>query len=233
MIPAFARRPAGLRRQHPGLRRLLSAGLAALAAAVALARLAPAPPQLVPVLVAAHDIAAGHRLGPDDLELAGWRPATVPSDRVASAGAAVGQVTSGPVPRGSALTATGLLGPGVLSGQPPDLLAVAVPLTDAGLATLLRRGDRVDVLAMTSRSSSAPVVTAAVVLADATGTGTASGTSPYVEASPAGSPLAAGDTAGPASGSGGTVVLGVRLSEAERLAQAEAVGALTLALHPR
>jgi hypothetical protein len=129
------------------------------------------------------------------------------------------------------MTVAGLLGPGVLSGQPPDLLAVAVPLTDAGLAPSLRRGDRVDVLATTSHSSS-PVVTAAVVLTDATGT--ASADSPYAGTSPAGAAAAGADNGGAtALGSAGTVVVGVRLWEAERLAQAEAVGALTLALHPR
>jgi pilus assembly protein CpaB len=231
VTPGLARRPAGLRRQHPGLRRLLSAGLAALATAVALTRLAPAPPQLVPVAVAARDIAAGHRLGPGDLVLAGWRPGTAPPDRIRSPDAAVGRVTSGPVPRGSPVTGAALLGPGVLAGQPPDLLAVAVPLTDAGLAPSLRRGDRVDVLATTSHSSS-PVVTAAVVLADATGT--VSADSPYAGAGPAGAVASGGDNGAPAAiGSAGTVVVGVRLWEAERLAQAEAVGALTLALHPR
>ncbi len=226
MRAARAGRPVGLRRQHPGLRRLLSAGLACLATAVALAHLAPAPPRLVPVVVAAHDIPAGHRLGPDDLARSGWRPGTEPADRFATPGGAVGRVTSGPVPRGSALTSADLLGPGVLSGQPPDVVAVAVPLADAGLATLVRRGDRVDVLA----ASSSAVVTGAVVLADASGP---AGTN--------GSAGTAGALAGGATGSGGgstggptaTVLLGVRLGEAERLAQAEAVGTLTLAVHPR
>jgi Flp pilus assembly protein CpaB len=214
---AGRRRPAALRRQRPGLRRLLSAGLACVAAAVTLHGLAPAPPAQKPVLVAARDVPAGHELGPDDLAVSGWRPGSAPSGRLAGPGTALGRVTSGPVQRGSPVTEADLLGPGVLTGQAPDLLAVAVRVTDPAVLRLVRRGDRVDVLAAATSSA---VVSAAVVLAEPP---------PDLAAD---APSGLGSGAG-VEQAGGSVVLGVRLWDAERLAHAEAVGALTLAVHPR
>jgi Flp pilus assembly protein CpaB len=231
-----AGRPTALRRQRPSLRRLLSAGLACLAVAVALRVLAPTPAAQTPVLVAAHDLPAGHQLGPDDLSVSGWRPGSGPSGRLSAPGPAVGRVTSGPVQRGSPVTEADLLGTGVLTGQPPDLLAVAVPVADGSLTRLVRRGDRVDVLAAATSSA---VVSDAVVLAEpgaadpVTGLSSGFGGAGAGTGSAGGAGGSIGGGAGLDPGGGSSVVLGVRLWDAERLAHAEASGALTLAVHPR
>ena len=200
-------RPPRLRRRPIGLRRLLSAGLAAGATAVALHLLAPAPPDQVPVLVAAHDVGAGRQLTADDLRVARWAAPTRPGAALTDASAALGRVTAGPLGRGRPVTESDLLGPGLLTGQPADLVAVPVRLAEPAAGTLLRRGDRVDVIAAASGS---PVVSAAVVLARPAG----------LQESWTGS------------SDGAVVVLGVPLEQAAELARAQAAGALAVAVRP-
>jgi Flp pilus assembly protein CpaB len=216
------RRPVQLRRQRPGLRRWLSAGIVALAVAFGLHALAPAPPAHVPVLVAARDLPAGHRLQDGDLRVAAWAPGSVPEGRRSSSAAAVGRLTAGPLPRGAPVTDAGLVGPGLLLGQPSDVLAVPVRISAGSVAGLVSRGDRVDVI---STVTSETVVAGALVLAEPAQPAAGSG---------AGLDLGAAEADGAGSGlDGDAVVLGVRLGEAQRLAHAEAVGALTIAVHPR
>lgn len=211
---------ASLRGRRLRLRRLLSAGLVAAALAAALPALAPAAPALVPVVVAARDLPAGLRLGSADLRIAGWSADTVPASAVSGArgsvGEAVGRVTSGALTRGAAVTEAGLLGPGLLSGQPAGLLAVPVRVSGAGLDGLLRRGDRVDVI---SAAAAQAVVTDVVVLAEPV-------------RGPAADDWGTAQPAGTA-GADRPVIVAVRLSQAEQLAQAEASGPLVLAVHQR
>jgi pilus assembly protein CpaB len=199
--------------------------------------MAPPPARLSPVVVAAHAIAAGHRLGPDDLAVAGWAPGTGPVDALHGVGLAAGRVASGPLARGDAVTEGDLLGPGVLTGLAPELLAVPVRVADSSTAALVRRGDRIDIL-VASGSSAAVVVSGVLVLADPDGSGSGSG-------------AAAGDGSGlglTGSGSGGSgdlsaatgstgggasLVVGLRLDDAQRLAQAQAAGPLSVAVQPR
>jgi Flp pilus assembly protein CpaB len=216
--------PVRLRRQRPGLRRLLSAGIACLAVALGLKHLAPTPPTPLPVLVAARDVAAGHRLTSGDLRVASWPPGSGPDGRLSNVAPALGRVSAGPLRRGAVVTSADLLGPGLLTGQPPDLLAVPVRLADGALGGLVGRGDRVDVI---SAVTSSTVVEDAVVLADpapgpADGGGLDLGSS---LTTPSG-----GDGSGSAAGS---VILGVPSWAAERLAHAGAVGPLTIAVRPR
>ncbi len=113
-------------------------------------------------------------------------------------------------------------------------------MSDAGLGSVVRRGDRVDVLATAGSTaagspfSTSPVVTGAVVLADPTGSAGPAAACPGSGLGGGAGSAGGGLDGGSATyGSGGSVVLGVRLWEAERLARAEAAGALTLAVHPR
>jgi pilus assembly protein CpaB len=220
--PVRAARPPTLRRRRPGVRRLLSAGLVAAAAAAGLRVLAPPPPHLVPVVVAAHDLAAGQPVERSDLAVAHWAPGSGPARATGGAAAFVGRVTARPVQRGSALTDTDLLGPGLLAGQPPDLLAVPVRLGDPTPAGLVRSGDRVDLIS----GAGAAVVSDVLVLADpAAGAGAEQGLGAL------GSGAGVADTA--AVGVGGVLVVGVVAAQAGRLAAAQAAGPLSLAVHPR
>jgi Flp pilus assembly protein CpaB len=212
-----------LRRQRIGLRRFLAAGLAAGAAAVALQTLAPGPPALAPVVVAARDVGAGHRLTADDLRVAGWAAPTRPTAALAAVSGAVGRVTAGPLDHGSPVTESNLLGPGLLTGQPAGLLAVPVRLADPAATVLVRRGDRVDVIAA---ASGVPIVTEAVVLAQVSGAADAGDGWGGIGGSSAG----LSGSSEPSSG-GAVVVLGVPVEQVSELARAQAAGALAIAVH--
>ena len=140
--------------------------------AVLLVRLPSAPPSLTgsPVLAAARDLPSGTRLTAEDVRTVRLQPP--PS------GALVrlpeNAALAAPVRRGEPLTDLRLLGPDLLAAHGPGLVAAAVRISDRSLASLVRPGDRVDVLPaleghLTAPGSSAPpsgpLVTAAPVLA--------------------------------------------------------------------
>jgi pilus assembly protein CpaB len=109
-------------------------------------RAGPAPG--VPVVVAAHDLAAGAVVGAADV-----RSALLPRDVVPSgalrAGSVEGRVVAGPVRRGEPLTDVRVLGPGLTAGlRAPDTVATPVRLADGQTAALLRTGDRIDLYAV-------------------------------------------------------------------------------------
>jgi len=124
--------------------------LAALTAVWVVIRVAASPaPATVEVVVATRDLPAGHQLRPDDLRTVSWPNDLAPAAR---AGAAVaGDVLAAPLGRGEPLTATRILGPGLLQGLPAGTVAIPLRPTDPAAAALVRPGDHVDVL------TSAPV----------------------------------------------------------------------------
>lgn len=134
---ASARR-AVLRRRRP-----LAAVLAAVAVASGIRAAAAPPPPRVGVEVAAHDLPAGAVLTAEDLVRTRFAPGSVPSGVVRDP---VGRVVAAPVRAGEPVTDVRLLGPGLL-GAYPGLTAVPVRLPDAGMARLLRVGDRIDLVA--------------------------------------------------------------------------------------
>ncbi|MGH3388636.1 MAG: RcpC/CpaB family pilus assembly protein, partial [Actinomadura sp.] len=73
-------------------------------------------------------------------------PAAAVPDGALRSGAP-GRVLAGPIRRGEPLTDARLLGAGLLDGYGPGMVATPVRIADAGVARLLRPGDRVDVLA--------------------------------------------------------------------------------------
>jgi Flp pilus assembly protein CpaB len=135
-------------------RRLLAAACAAAAVAFALPALRPAAPRGVPVLTVARDLPAGATLRPADV-----RPVTLPAaaapDGLVRSGVA-GRVLAGPMRRGEPVTDARLIGPGLLGGYGPDLVAVPVRMADAESVRLLRPGDRIDVLATAGSFDAAP-----------------------------------------------------------------------------
>jgi hypothetical protein len=130
------------------LRFVVAAGCLAIAVSATVGALRPAPPAGADVLVAAHDLPAGHTLTTADLAVV-----TVP-ERLAVAGAAasdevratlIGATTAVAVPAGLPLVPQ-VLAAGSLTG-PPGTVVAAVRLADETLAALLSAGDRVDLLA--------------------------------------------------------------------------------------
>lgn len=144
---------------------MASAGLAAAAVACAVQVLAPDPPPTRGVVVTAHDLPAGARLDDGNLRLARLPPSAVPGGAVDLAGAR-GRVLAAGARAGEVLTDARLLGPGLLTGQPPGLVGAPVRVADPAAAALVAPGDRVDVLLATEgRSAAQVVVREATVLA--------------------------------------------------------------------
>lgn len=206
-----------LRRPRPSLRLLrqgAAAGLACLALVLALrppapAAGAPVEGSTVPVAVAAADLPAGRSLTADDV-----RPAQLPADRApagvdADPAALTGRVLAAPVRAGEPITDVRLVGPGLWAAVPDGQVAAPVRLADLAVATLLRAGDRVDVLAAAGEAAAPSVELVA------------SGALVLTAPEPSG---------GTAAGDAGLLVLAVPPDTAAALAAAAATGSLTVTL---
>jgi Flp pilus assembly protein CpaB len=138
-------------------RRPLAACCAGLAVAAALQANAAPPPATTTVLVAAHDIAGGVVVRPNDLTEQQFAPDSVPSGVVAKPADAVGRTTVAPVRQGEPLTDVRLLQASLLDGY-PGLVAAPVRIGDPGAVRLLRVGDHVDVMAADPQGGTATVL---------------------------------------------------------------------------
>ncbi|GAA4699418.1 SAF domain-containing protein [Nocardioides conyzicola] len=147
-----------LRRAVLRRRRLLAGLLTAVAVAAGLHATTAKPPPQVAVLVAAHDLPAGAVLEADDVRRAAFAPGSVP-DGVADDPA--GRTLAAPMRAGEPVTDVRLVGPALTDGY-PGLVAVPVRLPDAGMAGLLRVGDRIDLVAADPQGRSAETVAAGV-----------------------------------------------------------------------
>jgi Flp pilus assembly protein CpaB len=144
-------------------RRLLAAGLAAGAVALALQAAEPAPEPTVPVVVAAAELRGGLVLTTGNLELVDMPPDLVPTGALASIEAAVGHVLAGPMRTGEPLTDIRLIGPGLLTGWGADLVATPVRVADPGVAALVQPGDHIDLYATPATGLGPAAVVAAQV----------------------------------------------------------------------
>lgn len=163
--------------------------MAAAATLVALRTLAPPPATTVDVLVAARDLPSGTRLDEDDLAVRAFPADLAPPD---AATAALGRVLAAPISRGEVVTDVRVVGPGLALAQPGETV-LPVRLPDAGMATLLRAGDEIDLVATDPGTGASTVVAHDVT----------------VLATPTDAPD------GPAGGSGGAlVVVGASAEEA-------------------
>ena len=135
-------------------RRPIAALLAATAVAAGLHEIRPPPPDVVPVLTAARDLPAGTTLGEQDLASVDYPAGTAPAGLARDA---VGRVLAGPVRAGEPLTDVRLVG-APLAAAYPGAVAVPVRLPDAGMAGLLRVGDRIDLVAADPQGATARVV---------------------------------------------------------------------------
>ncbi|WP_372734582.1 SAF domain-containing protein [Nocardioides sp.] len=135
--------PGRLRRGILRRRRLLAALLSGIAVATSIRALAPPPEPSVVALVAAHDLPAGTTLGADDVRAVAFRPGTVPDGLEPDP---QGRILAAPVRRGEPITQTRLVDPSLTAGL-PGVVAAPVRLPDAAMVSLLRAGDRIDLLA--------------------------------------------------------------------------------------
>lgn len=147
-----------LRRTVLARRRPLAALLAAGAVAAGLQATAAEPPDRVRVLVAARDLSAGTVLDDGDLRRAEFAPGSEPSGLAVDP---AGRTLAAPLRAGEPVTDVRLVGPALTDGY-PGLVAVPVRLPDAGMAGLLRVGDRVDLVSADPQGRAAEVVATGV-----------------------------------------------------------------------
>jgi Flp pilus assembly protein CpaB len=211
--PGGRSRPAralrSLRRAVSLHRRLLAAGLTAAAVATALGVVAPPPPATEAVVVAARDLPGGGVLRAQDLSVRRFSPGSAPAGSAAAPARLLGRVLAAPVRAGEPVTDVRMVGPGLVRGYGPGLVAAPVRIADADSVALVRVGDRVDVLAPDPRGQYPP----ALAVADA----------PVVAVPRLGDEIGAG-------ASGALLVLAVTSSQAQGLAQHAVLGPLVLAL---
>ena len=125
-------------------RRLIALGCLLLAGVTAVgARRSSAPQPGRPVVVAAHDLAAGAAVTAADLRLRSWPDELRPAGVLTRPGDAIGHRVAGPVRAGEALTASRLTGVGLTAGLPPALRAVPVQVSGGNL---VHAGDSIDLL---------------------------------------------------------------------------------------
>jgi len=190
-------------------RRLLAAGLAAGAVALGLGVVAPHPPPTTPVVVAAADLRGGSALGPADLAVRRFPPSAVPTGTAGSPARWVGRTLAAPMRAGEPITDVRVVGPGLVAGYGPGIVAAPVRIADADSVALARVGDQVDVIAPDPRGQLPPTL----AVGDAA-----------VVAIPAVDDELGSSTAG------ALVVLAVTSLEAQRLAAQSVLGPLVLVL---
>ena len=195
------RRPAWNRTR---VRRVISAGLVAAAAWLALSAFLPkTPPRGIPIVVVSRDLMPGHVLTRNDLAVADWPRDLGPAGAVPDPGALVGKALGAGMSRGEAVTAARVRGPGLLTGARSGLVASHIRLADSAMAAMAAPGDHVDLI-----SSAGQVVASDVV----------------VLAVDAGSEGSSGWSARSASAPPSGVVVAVESSDAERLATSDPSG---------
>lgn len=143
--PRLRTLPHRLWRRVLARRRLLAAVLAAVAVASGVRAATTPAPEPDPVVVAAHDLAAGSVLEAGDLTTRGFAHGTAPAGAFAAAAPVLGQRLAAPVRTGEPVTDVRLLG-AELTATEPGLVAVPVRLPDAAGVALLEPGDRIDLV---------------------------------------------------------------------------------------
>ncbi|WP_306357606.1 MULTISPECIES: RcpC/CpaB family pilus assembly protein [unclassified Nocardia] len=128
-------------------RRLVAVGLLVLAAALAL-RGDPAD-RRTEVVVAARELPPGHTLGAPDIRSVGRETTGLPEGFAEDPAALLGATLTGAVRAGEILTDVRVVGPRLAAAAAgtPDARIVPIRLADEAVASVLRAGDRVDVVA--------------------------------------------------------------------------------------
>lgn len=147
--------------------RRLAAGALVILAAVAALRPDPAD-QRTDIVVAARDLAPGIELNAADVRLETHMATTVPDGSQTDLSNVLGATLAGPARRGEALTDVRLLGPRLTeSAAGPNARIVPLHLDDTALLDLIRPGDVVDVLGAGTDAGAGAVAQPRVVATDA------------------------------------------------------------------
>ena len=128
-------------------RRLLAAALAAACVALALHLLEPRPAATTTVLAAAHDLPGGARLARSDLRTLALPRDAVPDGALRPGDPGATRVLASPMRAGEPLTDARVLGPSLLASYTRGLVVAPVQVAEPAVLSVLRVGDRIDVLA--------------------------------------------------------------------------------------
>ncbi|MBF6131488.1 SAF domain-containing protein [Nocardia otitidiscaviarum] len=128
-------------------RRLVAVGLLATAAVLALR--GDPDDRRTDVVVAARELPPGHTLDPSDVRTVGRETAGLPEGFAGDPAAVLGATLTGAVRAGEILTDVRVVGPRLAAAAAgtPDARIVPIRLADDAVASVLRAGDRVDVVA--------------------------------------------------------------------------------------
>jgi hypothetical protein len=132
-------------------RRVLRRGLAAACAVavvlgvVAVVR-APRSGELTPVVVAARPLAVGEVATPDALRVLLFPKHLVPDGAATAVAQVIGRPLTATLNRGEPVTTDRARPSSVLTGQPIDLLAFHVMIADVRSVSMVRPGDRIDLV---------------------------------------------------------------------------------------
>jgi Flp pilus assembly protein CpaB len=145
------------------LRWALAAVFAAILVRIALPGVVAAFGGGEPVVLLRHDVTAGAILGPEDIQLGRAPPSLVPEGAFTSDDAVLGGRVGVDLPAATVLH-PGLVGEG-LAGEPlpSGRVAVAVRLSDPGLAALAAPGDSLDIMASAGATASGSIAPAQVL----------------------------------------------------------------------
>ncbi|KAA0023787.1 SAF domain-containing protein [Antrihabitans cavernicola] len=148
-------------------RRVAAAALVALA--VALFFRGDPRSQLTPTVVAAHDLQPGRIVTADDIRIAEYSSGIHPEGAASSMDAVVGKTVAGATRRGEPITDARVLGPrlAAVSVGTTESRVVPLRLADAGVAELLREGDRVDIFTAAEHADPAAPNGPTMIAADA------------------------------------------------------------------
>lgn len=171
----------------------------------------PTPAASSPVTVAARDLAPGTLLTSADLSVVEFPAELVPAGIGDRPTDLLGRVLAGGLRAGEPVTDVRLVGPGLTASLPDGEVAAPVRLADVAVASLVRTGDRVDVLATGPEADLATVVAERALVLVAPG------------------PPAADARPDPATG---LLLLAVDGATASRLAAAATTATLTVSLSP-
>ena len=147
-----------LRRTLLARRRPLAALCAAAAVVSGVQAARPAAGPTVAVTVAAHDLASGAVLRPDDLVVRRFPERSAPTGSDIHA---VGRTLAAPVREGEPVTDVRLVAPSLVAGYPARV-ALPVRIADADVVGLLRVGDHIDLVAADPRAGTATYVAVGV-----------------------------------------------------------------------
>ncbi|MDQ4491163.1 RcpC/CpaB family pilus assembly protein [Sinomonas sp. ASV486] len=208
-------RRSPLRRFIDRRRRTLAAALLCLGAGAAVYQLTPPSAALVPVAVAARDLAGGTTVSSGDLRIARLPAEAVPQRAEAEVSKIVGQRLAGPLRSGEVLTDAAVVGPGLLAGTGPGTSAVPVRMADPASLQLLSPGQLVDLVLSAETGSAANTASASTTLASRV---------PVLWTGKSGGSGQAGAWLGSAQDSEGLLVVGASPEQAIRIAGASTRG---------